>query len=145
MGCRLRGADRLPCFVAATFLGTRFQKARAIFHDGRPAYQPKPVAQGGDFGSCLAAGQHHTCPHLCQRVQRGLGASGRVPGSVGTDVAATVVPVEGLAGLRSKREERIAALKDSLVFSYRSLTRLLISQGLIDPLEGLRMVPARAS
>ena len=53
--------------------------------------------------------------------------------------------LEGLAGLRSKREERIAALKDSLVFSYRSFTRLLISQGLIDPLEGLRMFPARTS
>ena len=53
--------------------------------------------------------------------------------------------LEGLAGLRSNREERIKALKDSLVFSYRSFARLLISQGLIDPLEGLRMFPARST
>ena len=53
--------------------------------------------------------------------------------------------LEGLAGLRSTREARIGALKDSLVFSYRSFARLLISQGLIDPLEGLRMFPARSS
>jgi type IV pilus assembly protein PilB len=49
--------------------------------------------------------------------------------------------LEGLAGLRSSRDEKVAALRDSFAFSYRSFARLLISKGLIDPLEGLRLFP----
>ena len=47
--------------------------------------------------------------------------------------------LEGLSGQRLDWAGREKALRSSLAWSYRSFTRLLIAQGIIDPLEGLRM------
>jgi type IV pilus assembly protein PilB len=47
--------------------------------------------------------------------------------------------LEGLSGQRLDWAVRERALRSSLAWSYRSFARLLISQGVIDPLEGLRM------
>lgn len=47
--------------------------------------------------------------------------------------------LESLAGQRRTQDDRERALRESLSFSFRSFSRLLISQGVIDPLEGLRM------
>lgn len=51
--------------------------------------------------------------------------------------------LEALAGLRTSQDDKLEALRGSLAFSYRSFARLLISRGLIDPLEGLRIFPAQ--
>lgn len=51
--------------------------------------------------------------------------------------------LESLAGQHSGWKEREQALRDSFAFSFRSFARLLIHKGLIDPLEGLRMFPAK--
>ena len=51
--------------------------------------------------------------------------------------------LESLAGLRTSETEKLEALRASFAFSFRSFARLLVSKGLIDPLEGLRIFPAK--
>ena len=50
--------------------------------------------------------------------------------------------LESLAGLHTNSNTRLKALQDSLAFSFRGFARLLLSQGMMDPLEALRMFPA---
>lgn len=50
--------------------------------------------------------------------------------------------LESLAGLHRNSHTKLQALQDSLAFSFRGFARLLLSQGMMDPLEALRMFPA---
>ena len=50
--------------------------------------------------------------------------------------------LESLAGLHTNSHTKLQALQDSLAFSFRGFARLLLSQGMMDPLEALRMFPA---
>jgi cyclic nucleotide-binding protein/type II secretion system (T2SS) protein E len=53
--------------------------------------------------------------------------------------------LDSLAGLHAKPQTKLDALRESMAFSFKSFARLLLSQGLLDPLEALRMFPASST